>query len=308
MSSKYIAAIKHTAFYVHPSLPIFFLYATVTGHLALALISSVSIFLHEMAHASAAALLGLPIRSIELTPMGAMLRIKDADCLSGWKHIIILLSGPALTLAICMIAPLIAGANWLPRRFCWLLYMCNLSIFLMNLLPVYPLDGGRMLALLLGHFLNYHIVCRIMRMLGVMLGLSLIGLNLYVIYRLGGWNLSLSLAGCCIISAANRETETYAMNEVRKFLDRKIRFERKQIMQAGIVMVIHTASLASLIQKLPDNKRMMYVCLEAGTMYNLGIITESDVIQAYMRTPDATVGAALKMSQNHSQHSKKDTI
>ena len=73
-------------------------------------------------------------------------------------------------------------------------------------------------------------------------------------------------------------------------------------------MVVHTASLASIIQKLHDNKMMMYVCLEAGTMNNLGIITESDVIQAYMRTPDATVGEALKMSQNHSQHSKKDTI
>lgn len=308
MRAKHIADIRRTGIYVHPSLPVFLLYAALTGHLPIALISVLSVFLHEMAHAAAAVLLGQALQSVELTPMGAILRMKEDRDLSWPKRIVILLAGPAMTLLLCFAAIRMNRLFSTPNEFFWLIFTGNMAIFMMNLLPVYPLDGGRVLSLMLGRFLRFHIVCMIMRLLGLLCGVALLTLNLISIWRIGGWNLSLSLAACCIISASYTETETYAMTEMRRFLDRKISAEQRMIIPASIAAVIHTTKLSYLVHKLPDRRIMFFVCLEAGSMKLLGMVSEYDAVQTYMKEPDASVYDALKMSQNYPGRSKYDTI
>lgn len=307
MKSWLIFSCKNTQFRLHPAVPFFFIYAALTGHLAFTVIATVSILIHECAHAGAALLCGQSFRSIELTPLGAILKTNDTVKQPFWKALFIVVSGPIASWSLCTMALCLMRHLILPHTFCRLVFFSNLSILIMNLLPVYPLDGGRLLALTLEQFLRQRIVNRIMRYAGGVSGASLILLNIYSSWKLGCWNLSLAFAGCCLIYSAYIETTTWALTELRSFLDRKIMLESKQYIAVTTKYVLSTVPISELIQGLRPHRMMLFYCIEPGTMKTLGICTEMELIQQYMKSPSITLGNAQIMSQNYVQTSKYDT-
>ena len=98
------------------------------------------IAVHELSHVLAILLLGLRLRGIRLEPQG--LCIRYAGTCPDWKHAAASLAGPVGGLAYALLA----------RRFPqdWLALSADLSLLfsLFNLLPLMPLDGGRMFLIL----------------------------------------------------------------------------------------------------------------------------------------------------------------
>ena len=88
--------------------------------------------LHECGHAIALWYFGVPIRSVRLTSLGAVLAVGET---SYRTELICAAAGPAVNalLAIVAFRPFPAFG------------LCNLGLLGFNLLPLYPLDGGRML-------------------------------------------------------------------------------------------------------------------------------------------------------------------
>lgn len=89
--------------------------------------------LHELGHIVAFYLLGAKIERLTLSCCGAALRYKS--CLSPHSEAIAALAGPAVNLA------LYAVFN----------DEVNLLLFSLNMLPVFPLDGGRAVKAVLPH-------------------------------------------------------------------------------------------------------------------------------------------------------------
>jgi Zn-dependent protease len=117
----------------------------------------VSVVLHEFGHALAARRFGVPTKDITLLPIGGVARLETIPDVPK-QELAIALAGPAVTLAISLVlfaALLIAGAP-VPRpdallanagagawvaRLMWV----NLWLLVFNLLPAFPMDGGRVL-------------------------------------------------------------------------------------------------------------------------------------------------------------------
>lgn len=144
-------------------------HGTTSASRALALVAIIfgSVVLHELGHALVALHAGIPAKGIILLPIGGVTVLDESQqpaepAAKTWKRDLrIALSGPLVNLVIALVAgsillavapeiqlwgkPLVQSGN-LPRSLVW----SNLFLALFNLLPAYPLDGGRVLRALLG--------------------------------------------------------------------------------------------------------------------------------------------------------------
>lgn len=307
MKSWRILTLGRTELYVHASLLVFVCYACLCGQMACMAVALLSILMHEGAHALVGTVLGQRLERIELTPLGAVLRVEEDAQLPPWKRLVMLIAGPVMTFLLCSVAVALTRAGLLVAALGCTLFVSNLSILLLNLLPALPLDGGRILLLLLEALLPAQQAHRILRWIGNALGFGLIVLNMGVSWRLGGWNLSLAIAGCCLLYCSAASLTTRAMAEYRFLLDRKIRLEQKGSLRVTCLAALHTRTLRQLVRSLPQRRSCIFLCYEAGSMQLMGMLTEAELLQQYFTAPERRLGDAVRIRSEQHRHGEIGT-
>ena len=135
---------------------------TVLRGLGLVGIIFASVILHELGHALVARGSGIPAKNIVLLPIGGITMLDEAqampDPLNAWKRDVrIAIAGPLASFSVAGISALILlmvapGISWTARpltpdsnALLRSIVLVNFYLGLFNLLPAYPLDGGRVL-------------------------------------------------------------------------------------------------------------------------------------------------------------------
>ena len=138
---------------LHWSMPLFALFLLPDfGWILLPFLAALmaSVFLHELGHAVVAQDLRLRVDQILLTPLGGVALIRAPD-LSPSDEMRIAVAGPLVSLSLALLG--LAG-GWIfeavrwydAASYAWFGFAApNASLFLFNLLPAFPMDGGRML-------------------------------------------------------------------------------------------------------------------------------------------------------------------
>ena len=129
---------------LHPLFFVFGIIMIVVGRGRAFFICTLSAFCHELAHSKVADKYGYKMERIRLMPFGAELH-GDTDSFVGRDEIYIALAGPMLNFLICVF---ILGIWWLfPGSYDSTIeiFETNLVMGAFNLLPFFPLDGGRVL-------------------------------------------------------------------------------------------------------------------------------------------------------------------
>ncbi len=124
---------------------------------ALVLVLFACVFLHELGHAMAARAYRIGTRDITLLPFGGLARLETPPP-SGVPEIVIALAGPAVNVVIAAILWLWLALTNNPTQLAnnltqlpplqQILYV-NLFLAAFNMLPAFPMDGGRVLRSLL---------------------------------------------------------------------------------------------------------------------------------------------------------------
>lgn len=133
---------------LHPLFIAMGIWYSITGELPLFLMSCFVALQHECAHAYAAARLGYKLNAIVLMPYGAVID-GDLSSIRLKDELSVALAGPICNL---LTAALFAAIWWFaPTMYAFTdtAYSSSLAIALVNLLPAYPLDGGRALRVML---------------------------------------------------------------------------------------------------------------------------------------------------------------
>ena len=139
---------------IHPLFFLMGIFYSFIGELPLFLMSVIIAIEHELAHAISASRLGYQLNKIVLMPYGAVI---DGDLkeISLKDELSVALAGP---LCNFLTAGAFAALWWFyPTAYAFTDTACflSLSIALVNLIPAYPLDGGRVLkCALTAYFLN----------------------------------------------------------------------------------------------------------------------------------------------------------
>lgn len=107
------------------------------------------VLLHELGHSVVARRYGIPILDITLMPIGGIARTLGLPKTPG-QEIAIALAGPAVNFLLAIpLAILVAAVGSGPSGIFVPLLAANLMLGLFNLIPAFPMDGGRVLRALL---------------------------------------------------------------------------------------------------------------------------------------------------------------
>lgn len=124
---------------------VFFLLSLFSHQLQTYLIVFLMLFAHEFGHILCAYRLGYDIKSVTIYPFGCGACIENIDHGNLWEEFLIIFCGISMHLIYPLIFRVLLEFDVLSSVYYDYLMMMNRSIFLFNMLPIFPLDGGRIL-------------------------------------------------------------------------------------------------------------------------------------------------------------------
>ncbi len=165
-------------FTIHPLFFLFGIYFAITGKVFSFLAFTLVALIHEAGHSIVAGNLGYKLNRIVLMPYGATIS-GEQELFSYTDEIKIALAGPIINLFTVIF---FVSVWWfVPDTYPYtdLAVFASLSIAIINLLPCFPLDGGRILLATLSIFCQRKTALRIVKACGVLVSLCLFALFIY---------------------------------------------------------------------------------------------------------------------------------
>ena len=172
------------------------------------------VLLHELGHAFAAKKFNIPTRDITLYPIGGVARIERIPS-KPMEELWIALAGPAVNLVIAGTLYLLYNStNQLlavehvlnnPSNFIGILIWVNLAMVGFNMIPAFPMDGGRVLRAGLATKMSFSRATQIAGVLGQFIAV------LMFVYALFSGQFTLIFIAIFVIVAAQQEMKHAAL-------------------------------------------------------------------------------------------------
>ena len=243
----------------------------------------VSVTLHELGHSWVALRYGLEIESITLWILGGIASLREMP--REWdRELWIAIAGPATSVGVGIAC--LAGLSVVPEalpvgRFVlgWL-GIVNLTLAAFNLLPAFPMDGGRILRAVLARNRPYASATRIAGRVGVVFAL------LFAVVGVMSFNVLLILLALFVYGAATTESKTVLIDELLEGLTVGTITSR----DPGTVGA--DTAVAALVDRMIRDRRTAYpVTDDAGVV--VGLVSLGDLRRARQRDPETTTVGSL---------------
>lgn len=260
---------------IHPTFFVLAIWFFVSGECAEFFVLTGVVLLHELAHFLAAKKFGYRLTSFYLAPYGVALNYKDGK-FDPKDEIFIALAGPLINIVLCVV---ILALWWLfPITYCYTKAIFETSLFLVlfNLLPAYPLDGGRALVALLSEKISRKTALKISMIFNI--AFCVIFFGLFVASCFFSYNPTLALMVVFLLSGimdSNFEGKYERVSALEK--------TPKNFSQIKQFYVSESATISQLLKAIDASKfTIFYVSFSSG---QTKILTEKMVISLCKKYP-----------------------
>ncbi len=258
------------------------------------------VVLHELGHSLVAQLFGVKVHDITLWPIGGVARIAGMPE-KPYQEFLITAAGPTMNvllaiglglLAFVWIGPSTLGqfarAPWRLERFftgmsvqslVLMLAFNNLLLAVFNLIPAFPMDGGRLLRSLLAVLLPAALATRVAALIG-----QAIAVVMGLVALLTG-QLFLGLVALFVFASAWQERQQAAA------ADGLLGLTVRQAMQPIGVRLYALQTLGEVVAQIAPIAQSAFLVLDAGRL--VGLITRADLLAAIR-----SAGPAARLSQH----------
>ena len=191
---------------------VLFVFCYINRKLEILTISYISIFFHEIAHLIAAMVIGLKPARIVYLPFGVNLKLKNTIIGSLSDEVILYVSGPLLSAVFAFLSLL-----YIENQHMKLFYYNNIGLFIFNMLPIIPMDGGVIAKKILSARVGYRKSENILKTTSFILILFLIIIQLYLLNK-NNFNFSILLITIFLTGNIFTNKEKYNLEFTRELM------------------------------------------------------------------------------------------
>lgn len=266
------------------------------------------VILHELGHSLAAMFFGISVKDIILLPIGGVARLEKMPE-KPWQELIVALAGPAVNVILAiLLLPLMVMVAYMnndlltsdtfiqatPLGFLFFLLIINVWLVVFNMIPAFPLDGGRVFRATVALFTNYQQATRLAVLTGRGFALLLVLIDIFFAH-----SFSLSLVALFIYVVGNQEGRAVKVKGVLQSI------LVKNILTPNRVAFTANATVEQIAVKVMSNHQPNYAILDPDNQQLVGVASNKALAQAmahgqwYKRVTDI---------MHHSHHIPKITL
>ena len=252
----------------------------------------VFVFFHELAHSLIARHYGIKVRKIILYPIGGVSEIEEIpdNPSQEWRMAVagpltsLFLGGALLAVSLLISPQLISAvlAFAITGNLLFDLAVLNISLGVFNLIPAFPMDGGRVFRALLAERLKYSDATRYAVYLGKIFGIAMVIIGVW-------FNFLLILVGIFVYIGASEEAEQTIISTTLAGV------RVKDVMQPEFGSVSPYQSLAEALEIMFKN-RYHDVLVEKEGVFQ-GVVTWNELMK--VKPEDRSARKVEQMAQKN---------
>jgi Zn-dependent protease/CBS domain-containing protein len=225
----------------------------------------VGVLLHELGHSWTARRYGVTISSITLWIFGGMAHMEDLP--EDWDiELYVALAGPAMSVlvgAVCYLLLFVVPAQPTVVFVVGSLALINVTLAIFNLIPAFPMDGGRVLRALLARSRPYAEATQTAATVGKLLAI------LMAVFAVLAFAPILLLVAMFVYIAAGAESRTTVLRELLRGIT------VRELMSTDVRTIAPETTVAEFIDRVITERTTAYPVMDRGTV--TGVVTLESV-------------------------------
>lgn len=269
------------------------------------------VLLHEYGHAIAARRYGVKTRDIVLMPIGGVARLERMPE-KPFQEFVVAIAGPAVNVLIAAVLftgmvfwvdssllevfsfaiqsdigeEIMTDSGYLISpvlHFSIKLAITNVALVIFNMIPAFPMDGGRVFRALLSMWLGRPRATKIAAWLGQAIALFLVGVGIW------SSDFMLSILGLFVIYAARAENDNVQTEDLLS------RYKARDAMRRQFTHLRSNDWMLTAIETLRHGLERHFLVFDLNDRL-VGMLEEDDIVRA-MRKPDVTTEISKYIQQ-----------
>ncbi|MBW5447868.1 Zn-dependent protease [Cohnella sp. CFH 77786] len=143
-------------FRLHPLFVLVMLASVATGRFLELAVLFLIVLIHELGHVAVGIGFGWTFKEVKLLPFGGVAEVEEAGALPAREEAWVAIAGPLQNVWLGAAGWLAGQAGWVDAAWAHEFVRANLLVCCFNLLPILPLDGGKLLQAWISLYVPFH--------------------------------------------------------------------------------------------------------------------------------------------------------
>lgn len=235
------------------------------------------VFLHEITHILVALKFGCKFYNIEFHIFGMKAELIDIDSLKENQKIIVYLSGALLNIVLAIFFYIINikyNSSFIETSM-----NLNIGLAVFNLLPAYPLDGSRILEVILSKKMLFKKAQKIISIVSFSIAALFIIISAIIYIFLHSLNLSMIIGAIIIIYITRMEEHTTMYITMSNVVKKRHKLLKNKYIENKSISVYYKQGLVNVLALVDRNKFNTFYILD-DDMKLIYILNEDELIDA----------------------------
>lgn len=269
-------------FRFHPLFIMIIILSIMTGYFIELFTLFSIVFIHELGHVFAAKHFRWRISEVQMLPFGGVMVAEEQGTVSAREEMIVALAGPLQNGLLILLALFLQWLGWWDESWTSYFIKANVMIGCFNLLPIMPLDGGRVMLCLLSYPINYYESIIWSTWLSLILS-GLLVLASFVTIQTDGIQLNFLCIGLFLFYSNIYQLRHVPYHFIRFLVNRELR--AVHMIDAGVraqpIVVRQTHFIRDIIPMfMRERYHLIYVIAENGAID--AVLPEQQLIKRFL--------------------------